>query len=167
MTKGKGGKVPTTMAVRFLRERGAAFEPHLYRWEKKGAQASAAALGVDPGSVVKTLLFETEAGDPLVVLMDGAHEVSVKELARTLGHRAIVPCAAKRAEALSGYQVGGISPFGMRTRVPVYMGAHLLDLDAVYINGGKRGFLVSLSPGDIRELLEATPVDVATTRGRL
>lgn len=153
--------VPVTMAVRFLRQQKADFTPHLYRWERKGAKASAEALDLDPAVVVKTLLFETEARDPLVVLMDGNHEVSAKALARLLGKKAVTPCDPKRAEALTGYQVGGISPFGTRTRMPVYMQESILALDVAYINGGKRGFLVSLDPREIQRLLSATAVDVA------
>lgn len=154
-------ETPTTMAVRFLREQGVAYESHVFRWEKKGAKASADVLGVDPAIVLKTLIFETERKAPLVVLMDGTHEVSTKSMARLLGVKLVVPCDPKRAEQLTGYQVGGISPFGQRTAMPFYMQQTALDLPLVYVNGGKRGFLVSLPPGEIRRLLAATPVDVA------
>jgi Cys-tRNA(Pro) deacylase len=137
------------------------YTEHLYRWEKKGAKGSAEALGVELAHVIKTLLFEDDAKRPLVVLMDGTHEVSAKELARTITARSVVPCEPKRAESLTGYQVGGISPFGTKTKMPVYMQRTLLDLPLAYINGGKRGFLVALPPSQIRELLDATPVDVA------
>lgn len=153
--------IPTTMAVRFLREHGVSYEPHVFRWEKKGAKASAEVLGVDPAIVVKTLIFETEKKAPLVVLMDGTHEVSTKGLARALGVKLVVPCDPKRAEQLTGYQVGGISPFGQRTAMPIYIEEGVLDLPLVYVNGGKRGFLISLPPEEIRRALNATPVSVA------
>ena len=105
---------PVTMAVRFLRERDAAFEPHVFAWEKKGAKASAEVLGVDAAIVIKTLVFEKEDKSPLLVLMDGTHEVSTKTLARLLGAKVVRPCATARAESLTGYQVGGISPFGTK-----------------------------------------------------
>lgn len=154
-------EAPVTMAVRFLREHGVSYEPHVFRWEKKGAKASAEVLGVDPGIVVKTLVFETEKKVPLVVLMDGDHEVSTKGLARAIGVKLVVPADPKRAEQLTGYQVGGISPFGQRTPMPFYMQRTVLDLPLVYVNGGKRGFLVSLPPDEIRRLLDATVLDVA------
>lgn len=152
---------PVTMAVRFLRERGASFEPHVFVWEKKGAKASAEVLGVDPAIVIKTLVFEDDGGRPLLALMDGAHEVSTKALARLLGAKVVRPCAPARAEALTGYQVGGISPFGTKVAMPVYMQEDLILLDRAFINGGKRGFLIALEPDAIRALLDATLVDVA------
>lgn len=154
-------ETPTTMAVRFLREQGVTYEGHVFRWEKKGAKASADVLGVDPAIVLKTLIFETEKKAPLVVLMDGTHEVGTKSMARLLGVKLVVPCDPKRAEQLTGYQVGGISPFGQRTAMPFYMQQTALDVPLVYVNGGKRGFLVSLPPGEIQRLLAATLVDVA------
>lgn len=153
---------PVTMAVRFLREHNIEPEPHVYRWEKKGANASAEALGVDAAEVIKTLILETDVGEPLVVLMDGTHEVSTKNLARILGVKSIHPCIPKRAELLTGYQVGGISPFGTKTKMKVYMQETLLLLDKAYINGGKRGFLIRLATDDIQRLLDAECVDVAT-----
>jgi Cys-tRNA(Pro) deacylase len=149
------------MAIRTLRQHGVTFTPHEYRWEDKGARGSAEALGVDVGSVVKTLVFETHERRPLLALMDGAHEVSTKALARFLGLKDVAPVAPKRAEQLTGYQVGGISPFGTRTAMRVYIASHLQALPTVYINGGKRGFLVQVSPADIQRVLNGTWVEMA------
>ncbi|NUN13409.1 MAG: aminoacyl-tRNA deacylase [Myxococcales bacterium] len=153
--------IPVTMAIRFLRQHNVEPEPHLYRWEKKGANASAEALGVDVAEVIKTLIFETDTTMPLMVLMDGTHEVSAKTLARHLGVKSVAPCTPKRAETLTGYQVGGISPFGTKTKMKVYMQETLLLLDKAYINGGKRGFLIRLPTDVIQRLLNAECVDVA------
>ena len=154
-------EAPVTMAVRFLRGRGVTYREHVFRWEKKGAKASAEVLGVDPAIVVKTLIFETEKKTPLVVLMDGDHEVSTKGLARAIGAKLVVPTDPKRAEQLTGYQVGGISPFGQRTAMPFYLQSTVLELPEIYVNGGKRGFLISLPPDEVQRLLDATVLDLA------
>lgn len=154
-------KYPVTMGVRFLRERGVEIVPHLYDWEGGGARASAAALGVDPLRVAKTLVFEDERAEPLVVIMNGPYEVAVKVLARELGARRIEPCAPERAEALTGYRVGGISPFGMRTAMRFYMQIDLFESETIFVNGGKRGFLVELPPQTIERELGAGLVDAA------
>lgn len=150
------------MAVRFLRERGVAIVPHLYDYEGGGARASAVALGVDPLRVAKTLLFQDQDAAPLVVIMNGRYEVAVKVLARELGARRIDPCAPERAEALTGYRVGGISPFGMRTAMPMYLQIDLFGFETIFVNGGKRGFLVEVAPQTIERELGAGLVDAAT-----
>lgn len=153
---------PVTPAVRLLRERKVAFEPHLYDWEEHGGTTRAASeLGVDEHAVVKTLLMETEARKPLVVLMHGDREVSTKQLARALSTKSVQPCAVETAQKLTGYMVGGISPLGTRTRLPVYVEATILGLPRIYLNGGKRGFLISINPQDLRRLLPIQEVSVA------
>ncbi|HEV2705351.1 MAG TPA: Cys-tRNA(Pro) deacylase [Pyrinomonadaceae bacterium] len=153
---------PVTPAVRLLRERKVEFEPHLYDYEERGGtRRSAEELGVDEHTVVKTLVMETEARQPLVVLMHGDREVSTKRLARTLGVKAVSPCEPRAAERHTGYLVGGTSPFGTRARLPVYVERTIFQLPKIYINGGKRGFLVSIAPRVLRELLPVEEVEVA------
>lgn len=155
-------KAPSTPAVRALRQAGVAFTEHPYRYvEHGGTAAFAAQAGVDEHAVVKTLIMEDDAGKPLVVLMHGDREVSTKELARRLGVKAVRPCAPETAERHSGYMVGGTSPFGLRKPMPVYAEETVLELPRIYINGGKRGFIVGLEPKDLVRLLGPTPVRVA------
>ena len=155
-------KAPVTAAVRFLRAAGVVFTDHLYDYEDKGGTAvSARELGVDEHSVVKTLVMEDEDRNPLIVLMHGDRQVSTKELARVLGVKAIQPCTPEAASRHTGYLVGGTSPFGTRKRLPIYMERSILELPRIYINGGKRGYLVGMAPGDVQRLLEATAVSVA------
>lgn len=154
-------KIPVTPAIRVLRAEKIAFVPHLYAYEERGGtSASARELGVDEHHVVKTLVMEDDQKNPLVVLMHGDREVSTKNLARHLGVKAIAPCAAGTADRHSGYKVGGTSPFGTRKKMPVYIQRSILDLERIYLNGGKRGFLVSLDPKDAMAVLQAEPVDV-------
>ncbi len=155
-------KAPSTNATRLLRQRGVAYTEHLYRYEARGGtRVSAQALGVDEHSVIKTLILEDDRKAPLVVLMHGDREVSTKALARVIGARSVEPCKPEVADRHSGYQVGGTSPFGTRKAMPVYMERSIAALDRVYINGGSRGFLVSLAPADLVALLSPTLVDVA------
>ena len=155
-------KHPVTMAIRALRSGGVAFEPHSYTWEPRGGTAaSAAALGVDEHAVIKTLIMETDTRAPLCILMHGDREVSTKALARALGVKTVAPCTPEVADRHSGYQVGGTSPFGLRRAMPVYMQRTILDLPTIWINGGARGFLVSLSPRAAQTLLAPTLVDAA------
>jgi Cys-tRNA(Pro) deacylase len=150
------------MAVRALRAAEVAFVPHLYPWQARGGtRASSEALGVPEHSVVKTLIFETERGDPLCILMHGDREVSVKQLARVIGTKTVAPCAPEVADRHSGYQVGGTSPFGLRRAMPVYMQSTILDLSRIYINGGARGFLVEIDPRDAQRVLAPVLVDIA------
>jgi Cys-tRNA(Pro) deacylase len=150
------------MAIRALRAANVAFEPHLYAWQPHGGtKASSEALGVDEHAVVKTLIFENEARQPLCILMHGDREVSTKNLARAIGTKTVQPCAPEVADRHSGYQVGGTSPFGLRRAMPVYMQQTILDLPRIYINGGARGFLVALDPKDAQRVLQPTLVDVA------
>ena len=155
---------PMTQAIRFLRERAIAFIPRLYDYEEKGGtRVSSAALGVDEHAVIKTLVMEDDQRQPLVVLMHGDFEVSTKALARLLGVKAIVPCTPKVAEKHSGYVVGGTSPFGLKTKLAIYAEKSLFVLERIYINGGKRGFLVEIAPAALREV-NATDVEVGIAR---
>ena len=125
---------------------------------------SARELGVDEHVVIKTLVMEDEAREPLIVLMHGDREVSTRQLARVAGRKSISPCEAAVAQKHTGYMVGGTSPFGTRKPLPVFMERTIADLERVYINGGRRGFLVAMSPEDIIRLLDAQLVDVAVAR---
>lgn len=155
-------KAPVTPAVRQLRAAGVAFTDHLYQYEEKGGTAvSARELGVDEHSVVKTLVMEDEQRNPLIVLMHGDRQVSTRELARVLGVKTVQPCSPETANRHTGYMVGGTSPFGTRKPLPVYMEESILRLPRIYINGGKRGYLVGIEPGQVQTLLEARLVTVA------
>lgn len=155
-------KTPMTPALRALRRAGVPYTEHPYAYvERGGTAAFAAQAGVDEHAVVKTLIMEDEAKKPLVVLMHGDREVSTRELARVLGVKSVRPCAPDTAERHSGYPVGGTSPFGLRKPLPVYVEATILGLPRIYINGGRRGFIVGLAPGDLVRVLAPRPVRVA------
>ena len=156
-----GMDFPVTAAARFLREKKVDFVPHLYDYvEKGGAKESARQLGVDVHSVVKTLVFETNEKKPLIVLMHGDREVSAKNLARHLGVKSVEPVTSERAQKLTGYMVGGTSPLGVKTEIPVYVEKRIFELRRIYINGGKRGFLVEIEPGVLKKLLLIDEVEV-------
>jgi len=153
-------KYPVTAAVRVLRDHGVAFTHHPYEYEERGGTTvSARELGVPEHAVIKTLVMEDDAKKPLVVLMHGDREVSTKNLARAIGVKSIMPCDPLVADRHSGYQVGGTSPFGTRRAMPVYMQRTIVDLPYVYINGGRRGYLVGITPADIVRVLKPTLVD--------
>lgn len=154
-------KSPVTAAIRMLRQHQVSFSEHPYSYEEKGGTAvSARELGVDEHSVIKTLIMEDEAKQPLIVLMHGDCQVSTKELARVLGVKSIAPCAPAVADKHSGYQVGGTSPFGTRKAMPVYVEETILTLAKIYINGGKRGYLIGLDPRDLVRVLNPVAVKV-------
>jgi len=154
-------KAPVTPAVRLLRDKKVEFTEHLYEYEERGGTAvSARELGVPEHAVIKTLVMEDEAGRPLLILMHGDLEVSTKNLARTVGRKTIAPCSPDIANKHTGYLVGGTSPFASKKPLPVYMEKTIVDLDRVYINGGKRGFLVGMSPRDVVRLLSPILVEV-------
>ncbi|MCP4451856.1 MAG: Cys-tRNA(Pro) deacylase [Planctomycetes bacterium] len=156
---------PKTMAIRCLIKHGIEFDVHTYAYEARGGtRVSSSALGVDEHCVIKTVIMETDKKAPLIVLMHGDREVSVKQLSRTLKVKSVQPCDPRVADRHSGYQVGGTSPFGTRKSLPVYAEASILDLERIYINGGKRGLLVSLDPGDLHRALDVTPVSAAIDR---
>src|SRR5689334_23862706 len=151
-----------TPAVHFLRKHGIAFTEHPYRYEEHGGtRVSSRELGVPEHIVVKTLVMEDEGKQPLIVLMHGDKEVSTKALARAVGVKTITPCRPEVAERHTGYMVGGTSPFGTRKPLPVYVERTILNIETVYVNGGRRGFLVALAPRAFVDGLSATPVDVA------
>ena len=155
-------KMPATAAIRALRAAGVAYTEHPYDYQEKGGTAvSARELGVDEHSVVKTLVMEDDRKRPLVVLMHGDREVSTKELARAIRAKSVTPCSPEDAQRHSGYIVGGISPFGTRRTMPIYMEGTILDLPKIYINGGRRGFLVGMNPGDVARILSTVSVRVA------
>jgi len=146
----------------FLMANKVAFSAHEYEYiEHGGTEVSAQSLGVTEHEVVKTLVMQDEDGKPLIVLMHGDRKVSTKNLARQAGMKRIEPCKPDAAQRHSGYQVGGTSPFGTRKRLPVYMERSILELPQIYINGGRRGFLVKIAPRDIVRTLQPTLVDVA------
>ena len=152
---------PVTHAVRFLREKKVDFVPHLYDYvEKGGTGESARQLGVDEHAVVKTLIFETNEKKPLIVLMHGDRQVSTKNLARHIGVKSVEPASPERASKHTGYLVGGTSPFGTRTVMPIYVERTIFDLDKIYINGGKRGFLVEMEPAVLKAVLKVEEVSV-------
>jgi len=154
-------KTPVTPAVRQLRAEQVDFKDHPYSYEEKGGTAvSARELGVDEHCVIKTLVMEDEHKEPLIVLMHGDLQVSTKELARFIGVKQVSPCSPDSAQKHTGYMVGGTSPFGTRRRMTVYMEAGISALERIYINGGKRGFLVSMSPAELVRVLKPVPVTV-------
>ncbi len=154
-------KTPITTAVRALRAANVEFTDHLYTYEEKGGTAvSARELAVDEYTVVKTLIMEDEKKKPLIVLMHGDRQVSEKQLARTIGVKTITPCTPETAHKHTGYLVGGTSPFGTRTALPVYMEETILDLPRIYINGGKRGYLVGIDPQEVVRILKPVMVRV-------
>jgi Cys-tRNA(Pro) deacylase len=157
----KDSKAPVTAAIRVLREHKAVFTDHLYAYEEHGGTAvSARELGVDEHAVIKTLIMEDEHKHPLIVLMHGDHEVSTKNLARHIGVKTIAPCAPEVANRHSGYMVGGTSPFGTKKAMPVYLQQSILALPTIYINGGKRGYLIGLAPQVVVDILRPVLVDV-------
>jgi len=153
---------PVTMAIRVLRQQRVEFTRHLYTWEPHGGTlASATHLGVDEHQVIKTLIFEDDAKKPLCILMHGDREVSARNLARHIGAKSVAPCQPAVADRHSGYQVGGTSPFGLRRAMPVYCEKTIAALERIYINGGARGFLVGISPGELTRVLVPALVEVA------
>lgn len=158
-------RTPVTPAVRLLREKNISFTPYLYEYEEKGGTAVCTReLGVPEHAVIKTLVMEDEGGNPLLVLMHGDLQVSTRELARIVGVKTVSPCSPDTANRLTGYLVGGTSPFGTRRAMPVYMEETILGLPEIYINGGKRGFLVGMSPRDAELVLTPVLVKVGVAR---
>ncbi|MEI6305890.1 MAG: Cys-tRNA(Pro) deacylase [Deltaproteobacteria bacterium] len=155
------GKTPVTTAVRQLRNEKVSFSDHLYDYEEKGGTTvSAKELAVDEHCVIKTLVMEDEQQHPLIILMHGDLEVSTKELARVIGVKQVAPCSPETAHKHTGYQVGGTSPFGTRRSMPVYMESSIAGLDRIYINGGKRGYLVGITPAELVRVLQPILVKV-------
>jgi Cys-tRNA(Pro) deacylase len=154
--------VSATPAIHLLRQHGVAFTEHEYRYEDRGGTAvSSRELGVPEHTVIKTLVMEDERKRPLIVLMHGDKEVSTKNLARQIGSKTVSPCAPDVAQKHTGYLVGGTSPFGTRKAMPIYLERSIAALDRIYINGGRRGFLIALSPDDLIRVLAPVLVDVS------
>jgi Cys-tRNA(Pro) deacylase len=152
-----------TQAIRALKEGHIPFVIHSYNYEEHGGTPVAAReLGVDEHAVIKTLVFETDAREPLIVLMHGDKEVSAKNLARVRGVKTVSPCSPETANKHTGYLVGGISPFGTRKRLKIYMQKTIADLPKIYINAGRRGLLAEISPSELQRLLQPVLIDTAT-----
>ena len=159
----KAAKVSETPATRFLRGHGVEYTEHVYDYVDHGGTAeSARQLGVAEHEVVKTLVMQTDRGDPFIVLMHGDRNVVTRELARAIGVKSVQPCTPADAQRHSGYMVGGTSPFGTRKPLPVYVEASVLELPRVLINGGRRGYLIGIAPDVLGTLLGARPVHCAS-----
>lgn len=155
-------RLPVTPAIRLLRAAGVVFSDHPYDYEERGGTAaSSRELGVDEHAVIKTLIMEDEHRQPLIVLMHGDREVSTQKLARRLGVKSIVPCRPEVANRHSGYLVGGTSPFATRRAMPVYLERSVLELERIFINAGRRGYLVGIAPSVLVDLLHPELVEVA------
>jgi Cys-tRNA(Pro) deacylase len=164
----KSTHVSETPATRWLRDHDVAFSEHPYAYEEHGGTAvSARELGVDEHAVVKTLVMEDDAAKPLVVLMHGDRRVSTKNLARAIGAKRVEPCKPEVAQRHSGYVVGGTSPFGLKRAMPVYVEETVLALPRIYINGGRRGYLVGLDPRVLVEQLSAVRVQCGLDQTRV
>lgn len=158
----KSDEYPITQAIRVLRAEKVSFTPHLYEYVEHGGTAtSAASLGVEEHAVIKTIVLEDEKKQPLICLQHGDREVSTKNLARATGRKTITPCSPETANRHTGYLVGGTSPFGTRKIIPIYIERTITELPRIYINGGKRGFLVGLEPSEIVRVLRPVMVDAA------
>lgn len=156
-------KFPVTPAIRALRAEKVEFTPHLYAYEDKGGTAVCAReLGFPEHAIIKTLVMEDDRENPLIILMHGDQQVSTRELARVLGVKSVLPCSADKASRLTGYLVGGTSPFGTKRTLPIYLEETILALPQIYLNGGKRGFLVGITPQDAERVLMPVRVHVAT-----
>ncbi len=155
-----------TPAIRVLREKKVDFTPHVFEYlEKGGTRHSSEVLGIDEHSIIKTLIFETNEKKPLIVLQHGDFQVSTKNLARILNVKTVAPVAPEKAQKLTGYLVGGTSPFGVKTKMPIYAESSIFDLERIYINGGKRGFLISITPKTLEQILETTKVEASAKSG--
>jgi Cys-tRNA(Pro) deacylase len=155
-------KLPITPAIRFLREYQVDFIERPYKYEEHGGTETAAkALGIGEHLAIKTLVMEDEQKSPFIILMHGDKEVSTKTLARTMGVKSVTPCTPEAAFKHTGYMVGGISPFGTKKALPVYVEETILSLPRIFINAGRRGFLAEISPADLVRVLKPIPVKVA------
>ncbi len=154
-------RFPTTPATAHLDELGVNYKKHTYDYARKGSEIAADGLGVSLHVVVKTLIMQRDAGEPIVMLQHGDKEVSLKDLARQIGAKNVSACDVKDAQRHTGYLVGGISPFGTKRQMPVYAEESILQLPRFYINGGQRGFILEITPEEIQKALKITPVNVA------
>jgi len=159
--------VSVTRATRTLRQAGVSYREHLYDYvDHGGTEEASRQLGIDENRIVKTLLMRQEAGPELIVLMHGDCSVSTRNLARAIGVKTVIPCTPEQAERATGYRIGGISPFGTRKRLPVYVERTVLGLPNLLINGGRRGYLLEIEPSALTGLLSAIPVACALKETR-
>lgn len=155
-------KISETPATQWLRKQKIAFTEHAYQYiDHGGTTESAKQLGVDEHAVVKTLVMQDDNAKPLVVLMHGDCKVSTKALARQIPCKSVVPCEADVANRHSGYLIGGTSPFAMRKVMPIFVQNTILALPKIYINGGRRGYLIGIDPNVLQSHLQARAVDCA------
>lgn len=153
---------PSTPATRFLKEKGIPFELHSYKWEEHGGTERASSqLLVDETMIIKTIVMEDDSRRPFIVLMHGNKEISTKEMARLLAVKSVGSCDPQRAQKLTGYMVGGTSPFGTKQKLPVYVESSILELPKILINAGSRGLLAVIDPRDLEKVLNPVKVNVA------
>jgi len=154
-------RFPVTPATNFLDKLGITYAKHTYDYKRKGSDVAADGLGVGLHDVIKTLIMQMDCGEPIIVLQHGDREVSLKDLARQIGAKNVESCEVKDAQRHTGYLVGGISPFGTKRQMPVYAEETILHLPKFYINGGKRGFVLEMTPAELLKALKVTPIKVA------
>jgi Cys-tRNA(Pro) deacylase len=154
-------RFPVTTATNFLDRLGITYVKHTYDYQRKGSDVAADGLGVGLHDVIKTLIMQRDGGEPMIVLQHGDKEVSLKDLARQIGAKNVESCEVKDAQRHTGYLVGGISPFGTKRHMPVYVEETILHLFKFYINGGQRGFVLEMTPAELMRALKVTPVKVA------
>ncbi|MBN2284365.1 MAG: aminoacyl-tRNA deacylase [Deltaproteobacteria bacterium] len=153
-------KVTGTPAIRMLKKEKVDFVPHFYRYEDRGGtKVASRELNIGEHLAVKTIVMEDENGDPFIVLMNGDKEVSAKTMARLRGAKTVRPCTPEEVQRHTGYQVGGTSPFGTRKPLPLYMERSILELERIYINGGRRGLLVEMPPAEVVRILDPVIVE--------
>jgi Cys-tRNA(Pro) deacylase len=158
-------RFPSTPATTYLDGLKVAYTKHTYEYQRKGSDIAAEGLGVSLHDVVKTLIMQRDDGEPIVVLQHGDMEVSLKDLARQIGAKGVQPCNVKDAQRHTGYLVGGISPFSTKRQMPVYAEETILQMEKFYINGGQRGFILEITPAELKKALKITPVNVARALG--
>lgn len=152
---------PVTPATILLDKKGITYGKHIYDYLRKGAEVAAEQLNVNSHIMIKTLVMQKEDGEPLIMLMHGDKEVSLKELARQIGAKSVQPCNLEDAQRYSGYLVGGISPFGVKKHMPFYIEEELLSFPQIWINGGQRGFIIDMPSDSLVKLLNPKPVKVS------
>jgi Cys-tRNA(Pro) deacylase len=154
-------RFPVTPATNFLDKRGIAYFKHSYEYQRKGSDFAAEGLGVGLHDIVKTLVMLWDGSEPIIVLQHGDKEVSLKDLAREIGAKNVESCEIKDAQRHTGYLVGGISPFGTKRQMTVYVEETILQLPKFYLNGGQRGFIFEMTPAELRKALKVIPINVA------
>jgi len=154
-------RFPVTPGTLYLDKLGISYLKHAYDYQRKGSDVAAEGLGVDLHLVVKTLLMQKEDNTPFIILMHGDKEVSLKELARQIGAKNVSTCEVKDAQKYTGYMVGGISPFGTKKQMPVYVEESILSLQKFYVNGGLRGFIIEMEPKELIKAINPTVVNVS------